>query len=147
LALIKCSECGKEISDKATTCIGCGTPTVAAETSHTQPAASNNDLAFDKLDDDLRCQTKFIPRAWETVIFDNELGTYIKSALNVDTGDISLTDRRIVFCGKMGTYAKLAILGSLAFLGAGKAPKIHFQIILKDIAKSNWGNMASQRHL
>jgi len=25
--------------------------------------------------------------------------------------------------------------GSIAFLGAGKAPKIHFQIILKDISK------------
>ena len=26
MALIKCSECGKEISDKATTCIHCGCP-------------------------------------------------------------------------------------------------------------------------
>ena len=26
MALIKCSECGKEISDKATTCIHCGNP-------------------------------------------------------------------------------------------------------------------------
>ena len=28
MALIKCSECGKEISDKATTCPNCGSPTV-----------------------------------------------------------------------------------------------------------------------
>lgn len=26
MALIKCSECGKEISDKAITCIHCGCP-------------------------------------------------------------------------------------------------------------------------
>ncbi|MBV5327369.1 MAG: hypothetical protein JZU65_06980, partial [Chlorobium sp.] len=27
MALIKCSECNKDISDKATTCPGCGCPT------------------------------------------------------------------------------------------------------------------------
>tara|TARA_B100000579_G_scaffold173244_1_gene141217 strand:+ start:475 stop:777 length:303 start_codon:yes stop_codon:yes gene_type:complete len=31
MSLIKCSECGKEISDKATTCPNCGCPTVAFE--------------------------------------------------------------------------------------------------------------------
>ena len=31
MALIKCSECGKEISDKATTCPNCGSPTVSFE--------------------------------------------------------------------------------------------------------------------
>lgn len=31
MALIKCSECGKEISDKATTCIHCGCPVSAME--------------------------------------------------------------------------------------------------------------------
>jgi len=29
MALIKCEECGKEISDKATTCPNCGSPTVS----------------------------------------------------------------------------------------------------------------------
>ena len=29
MALIKCSECGREISDKAATCPGCGAPVVA----------------------------------------------------------------------------------------------------------------------
>ncbi|GAO21879.1 hypothetical protein ALISP_1699 [Alicycliphilus sp. B1] len=143
MALIKCSECGKEISDKAATCIGCGAPVVATATSdvpahHFHSTSSRNDAA-DTLDEDLRSQTAFIPRAWETVIVDNELGSYIKSAINVDTGDISLTNRRIVFCGKMGAYAKLAVFGGLAVLGAGKAPKIHFQIILKDIDKIELG--------
>ena len=31
MALIKCSECGKEISDKAATCPNCGSPTEKAE--------------------------------------------------------------------------------------------------------------------
>ena len=31
MALIKCSECGKEISDKALTCPECGSPTKKAE--------------------------------------------------------------------------------------------------------------------
>lgn len=30
MTLIKCSECGKEVSDKATTCPGCGNPLTAA---------------------------------------------------------------------------------------------------------------------
>lgn len=139
MALIKCGECGKQISEKAATCIGCGAPVATTATPHALPSSINDAAAFDSLDDDLRSQTEFIPRAWETVIFENELGSYIKSAINVDTGDISLTDRRIVFCGKMGTYAKLAVFGGLAFLGAGKAPKIHFQLILKDIAHIELG--------
>lgn len=32
MALIKCKECGKEISDKATTCIHCGCPVILNET-------------------------------------------------------------------------------------------------------------------
>ena len=31
MALIKCVECNKEISDKAETCISCGSPVVAAD--------------------------------------------------------------------------------------------------------------------
>lgn len=30
MAMIKCSECGKDISDKAAACIGCGAPIMAA---------------------------------------------------------------------------------------------------------------------
>jgi hypothetical protein len=137
MALIKCSECGKEISDKATSCIGCGAPVVAA--SQPIPTSSGDAESCDKLDADLREQQMFFPRSWETVIFDKELGSYIKSALNVDTGDITLTDRRIVFCGKMGSYTKLAILGGLAAFTDAFKPKIHFQIILKDITKLELG--------
>jgi len=32
MALIKCSECGKEISDRATTCPNCGNPLIANPT-------------------------------------------------------------------------------------------------------------------
>jgi DNA-directed RNA polymerase subunit RPC12/RpoP len=31
MALIKCSECGKEVSDKATSCPNCGAPIAAKE--------------------------------------------------------------------------------------------------------------------
>ncbi len=34
MALIKCTECGKEISDKATTCPNCGCPITTAEIKH-----------------------------------------------------------------------------------------------------------------
>lgn len=131
MTLVKCEECGKEISDKATTCVSCGAPVPS-----TNPKSSNpdSDEHFAKLDDDLRDQKEFLPRAWETII-DEEMGAYIKSAINVDVGKITLTNRRIVFCGEMGTYTKLAVFGALAFLGAGKPPKIHFQIILDDLAK------------
>ncbi len=139
MALIKCGECGKEISDRAATCIGCGAPIAAAVTPNALQSSVNDAAAFDSLDDDLRSQTEFIPRAWETIIFDNELGSYMKNAFNVDTGNISLTDRRIVFCGKIGTYAMLAVFGALALLAAGKAPKIHFQLILQDIAHIELG--------
>ena len=30
MALIKCSECGREVSDKASACLGCGAPITAA---------------------------------------------------------------------------------------------------------------------
>ncbi len=37
MALVKCSECGKEVSDKAAACPGCGAPIAA-----TSPAVSLN---------------------------------------------------------------------------------------------------------
>ena len=30
MAMIKCSECGKDISDKAPACVGCGAPVAQA---------------------------------------------------------------------------------------------------------------------
>lgn len=39
MALIKCSECGKEISDKASSCIGCGAPLLSTQDSATVLAA------------------------------------------------------------------------------------------------------------
>jgi len=48
MALIQCSECGKQISDKAISCPGCGAPGMAkgVDASPTkQPAATSNDSA------------------------------------------------------------------------------------------------------
>lgn len=131
MALVKCGECGKEISDKSAACVSCGAPVTTIN--QTQPISDSNEH-FAKLDDDLRAEKEFFPHAWESIIAE-ATGAYIKSAINVDVGKITLTNRRVVFCGDMGTYTKLAIFGALALLGAGKAPKIHFQVILDDLAK------------
>jgi len=54
VALIKCGECGKEISDRAATYIGCGAPVAATATPHALPASANDAAVFNSLDDDLR---------------------------------------------------------------------------------------------
>ena len=47
MALIKCPECGKEISDKAPACIHCGCPVSAMKTESEQPVATNgNNVPF-----------------------------------------------------------------------------------------------------
>lgn len=141
MTIIKCDECGKEISDKSASCVHCGAPLSLKAISSQDPSQSpdGDEVAFADLDDDLRSQTNFLPRAWEAIIIEKSLGTYIKSAINVDCGDIYLTNRRIVFCGSMGPIAKLAVLGGLALLGSGKPPKIHFQLLLRDISRLEVG--------
>ena len=37
MALVECAECGREISDKAAACLGCGNPVTASVPSMTQP--------------------------------------------------------------------------------------------------------------
>tara|TARA_Y100001968_G_scaffold287198_1_gene288438 strand:- start:1962 stop:2228 length:267 start_codon:yes stop_codon:yes gene_type:complete len=46
MALIKCNECGKEISDKATTCPNCGSPTVFAEKEKNAKEENTQVIAF-----------------------------------------------------------------------------------------------------
>jgi hypothetical protein len=44
MAIIKCSECGRAVSDKAAACVGCGAPLVAVESSsafNREPPPSN----------------------------------------------------------------------------------------------------------
>lgn len=40
MSLVKCTECGREISDKATACPGCGAPTAALASAAASPAES-----------------------------------------------------------------------------------------------------------
>lgn len=47
MTMIKCSECGKDVSDKATTCISCGAPIVTPEVVTTRTAGP----AFENLGD------------------------------------------------------------------------------------------------
>lgn len=44
MALIKCSECGKEISDKANACPGCGCPVIVREENYKSENAYSNEL-------------------------------------------------------------------------------------------------------
>lgn len=43
MAMIKCSECGKDVSDKAAACIGCGAPLLTAQLA-TQPSAPSTSI-------------------------------------------------------------------------------------------------------
>jgi len=47
MALIECSECGREISDKAETCPGCGVP-VAVEQEASEQAQVPTTVSYDK---------------------------------------------------------------------------------------------------
>jgi hypothetical protein len=60
------------------------------------------------------------------------LASYLKSAINVDSGTLRLTNQRLLFCGEFGTMMKLATVGALALLSK-KGPKIHFQFPLDKI--------------
>lgn len=46
MALIKCSECGREVSDKATACIHCGCPITPAAPVNTPPAPRSLSMDF-----------------------------------------------------------------------------------------------------
>jgi len=46
MSLIKCSECGKEISDKAVTCPHCGSPVILMDTESQQDEAGNTRSAY-----------------------------------------------------------------------------------------------------
>lgn len=48
MSLIKCSECGKEISDKAVTCPGCGYPLIANQRERKTLANKKDNLKFVK---------------------------------------------------------------------------------------------------
>lgn len=46
MALIKCAECGKEISDKAAACVGCGAPiNIAPQPNQSSPRREPSELA------------------------------------------------------------------------------------------------------
>lgn len=43
MALVKCTECGREVSDKAAVCVGCGAPIVAAAAGQAAPTVVTAD--------------------------------------------------------------------------------------------------------
>lgn len=46
MALIKCPECGKEVSDKATACINCGFPLSNIETTSNEKTTNENEVVY-----------------------------------------------------------------------------------------------------
>lgn len=51
MAIIKCVECGKDISDKASVCIGCGAPTSISKPLQNSPPNSDENLAANAMID------------------------------------------------------------------------------------------------
>jgi hypothetical protein len=128
MTIIRCYECNKEISDLATSCPNCGAPV----------QVENESSAFltEIFDDELLAQKRFHVTPTETVLL-HERGTYIKWAVNVEEGWMTLTNRRIVFSDPfIGKMMKLAV--SALYYAAtehGKNPKIVYQALLKDISE------------
>ena len=50
MALIKCPECGKEISDKASACINCGFPLAAMQTESVEEKNKKEVIYYDLLE-------------------------------------------------------------------------------------------------
>jgi len=126
MALIKCDECGENVSDKAKSCPNCGAPVSTFATDKPPAELPENEI---------HRQKEFNP--WdvtgEYVIIDKVRASYFKSAINVDWGRAYLTNFRIVFCGESGNLMKLAAVPVFAVMTASAFPKIHLQILLKDI--------------
>lgn len=89
MAMIKCPECGKEISDKAAFCVGCGFPISGSE----EPEADKP----------------------ETILMQglcNECGGFA-----VKNGTAILTNRRFIYMKH--SLAKIAAVGALTYLTKG----------------------------
>ena len=90
MALIKCSECGKEFSDKAPACIHCGCPTEAAKKA---PANGFDfDKLFEKMSDgkpglnvDFHAQVTPDVKSTQHTVFVQELGRNVDFLVPVDT--------------------------------------------------------------
>jgi len=69
MALISCGECGREISDKAAACPGCGAPVAASSASRlpAEPAAVSYDRATDAFSGTLALMVKLAMRAVQTL--------------------------------------------------------------------------------
>lgn len=67
------------------------------------------------------------------IIFKNtDYATYHTGLMGTSC-DLYLTNFRLVACGNMGAWAKIAVSPALAVLGANNAPKISRQVLLNDV--------------
>jgi hypothetical protein len=67
LALIKCSECAREISDKAVACPGCGAPLNKQSSPAAQSAVVHYDRATDTFTGTMNLMTKLAMRAVQKI--------------------------------------------------------------------------------
>lgn len=80
----------------------------------------------------LGTQTHFCLGRGEIIYKNSDYATYHKGLMGTSC-DLYLTNFRLVACGNMGTWTKIAVTPALAVLGANKAPKISCQVLLNDI--------------
>ena len=89
---------------------------------------SNPDIPFEAI----KSQKNLCLCAEEDILKMTNYATYHKGLRGVSR-DLYLTNLRIVACGNMAGWMKIAISPALAIIGANKAPKISCQILLNDI--------------
>lgn len=126
MALIKCQECGREISNKSPACPGCGCPFIASAKTLDEVLSGNKLLQ--KIRPGLVSETKKLLSSDENVLFSaimNISTRPIKGKLdtkiylipkNKENGLLTITDKRVLFVNVM--------------LGIGNTK----QILIKDIS-------------
>ena len=105
MALIKCSECGKEISDKVDTCIHCGSPKkklennpneleILGDGTQTKPYVYVLDLI-----DAIFMMTKDIPSGIEVYNIGVESSTNVTTIANIVCEELGYTDVKYNYTG------------------------------------------------
>ena len=112
MALIYCSECGKQVSDKASSCPNCGNPTVIQSINHTPSLPTSLANSEENL---LHC-----PKCNSTQLSSNKKGFSGGKALTgavltggigllagtIGSGDVSITCLKCGYKYNAGEYAK-----------------------------------------
>lgn len=144
MSLIRCPECGKEISDKASTCIHCGCPIQKEKNLHTtkkfvymcmsEACLSNPFKEFDEYKGDTQicpdCGTQI--EYYETEIIDNNTGLVVERSEEESQDNMQNSQfqnkPRCPICSstnlsKISTVKKATKIGLFGIFGAGDVGK------------------------